>query len=82
MEKLNPNRANFQRCFLLQFTGGYAYGSDELYDGDLDEGDWDVNDADFTPGRATVVCAHEVRARFVKVKKLAVWPDCVCRKLF
>lgn len=48
--------------------GSDAYGIDEVYDGDLKEGDWDLNCDDSIPGIAAAFCAREVRASSKRVQ--------------
>lgn len=46
-----------------------VYRTREMYDGDLDDGDWYLNDFASTPRGAIVVRTHKVRAHFSKVAK-------------
>lgn len=48
-------------------AGSNMYGTDEMYDADLNDEDWDPNDADATPGAANAARTREVQVSFAKV---------------
>lgn len=44
----------------LPVPGRDVYGTDEMYHGYLDDGDWDLNDVDSTPGGGNSTRAREL----------------------
>lgn len=50
-------------------AGSDAYGTDEMYNEDVNDGDWDLNYIASAPGGGKAVRAREVTAIFKKVQK-------------
>lgn len=63
-------------------AGKNIYGIDIFNDGDLNEGQWGLNDVASTSGETAAACSPEARASFMKHKRLGAWPHCVCQTLF
>lgn len=45
------------------------YGTGEIFDADLDDGDWDLNDVDISPGRFNAICARKAQLSFANVQE-------------
>lgn len=51
-------------------TGSDVIDIDNVFDGDSQDGEWDLNKVGSTPGGAVAVCAGEMQGRFTIVQEI------------